>query len=166
MEPHMGRAECPSSPSAEASPSVSLASGVDRGSHVGSWPRFSLVGKHREGFCADSPAALRHISLRIPNTGQVLGTCVGGKPLLDRLAQQGADGGRGAGHRAGRLWGAQARSISGLLRPWGWEQPGWRVSAHFQPEVERRLCSSALGLTTLEQGFSKSLAQFRSYPGL
>lgn len=50
MEPHTGRAEHTSSPSMGASLSMSLASGVGLGSPMGSWPLFSLVGKHREGF--------------------------------------------------------------------------------------------------------------------
>lgn len=58
----MGREGRASSPSAASSPSTRLASGAGRGWLTGSWPLFSLEGKHRQGPCAASPAAPGHCS--------------------------------------------------------------------------------------------------------
>lgn len=64
MGPHMAREGRASSPSsAAASPSTGLASGAGSGWWLaGSWPLFSLEGKHRQGLGAASPAAPGHLS--------------------------------------------------------------------------------------------------------
>lgn len=58
----MGREGRASSPSAVSSPSTRPASGAGRGWLTGSWPLFSLEGKHTQGPCAASPAAPGHCS--------------------------------------------------------------------------------------------------------
>lgn len=97
MEPHTGRAGLASSPSAKASPSTSPASGAGRASLVGSWLLRSLVGKHREGLCAASPAAqgprVRALQ-NVPGSGaldthQVSGMSWTGWPSWERVAAVG-----------------------------------------------------------------------------
>lgn len=166
MGPHMGREGRASSPSAEPSLSTRPASGAGRGWLAGSWPLFSLEGKHR--LCAASPAALGHFSvstaclrtqapLRATAGAGARPLCPGGSPLLM------ADAGRPQGRQA---VGTGPVAPSGCWRLWGWEQQAQQGSAHFQPRATRRLSlSQVLGAVILEQGFSKSLAKPHFYPG-
>lgn len=68
MEPHMGSAGLALSRSS----AVSAASGADRGSLRASWLLFSLVGKHKEGLSAVSPAAPGRF-WPVPNVSEDLG---------------------------------------------------------------------------------------------
>lgn len=92
------------------------------------------------------------------------GRAPGVRHVLDRLAQQGADG-TVCGSEAWWVAGTRPSSTSDY-GPWGWEQRGWGVSVHVQPEAERRpRLSASSGVRNFGAGFSKSLDKSPSYPG-